>query len=211
MTKTLLQLYGLKWNPFAPDVPTEALLATPRIESFGWRVEHLAREGGFAAVVRRPRHRQVGHPPPARRAPRGAARCGRRRPDAPAGRRGRFLSRARPSLRRRAQPPQSLGRREGAARHLARAHRGGASFVPSCSSTNGERFRNVESEPRSADGTCSGHGHNSTLLIDERHQRASSQSRIDASVRQSAGSDRPKSVGRACSMALRFMSRSTVA
>jgi len=51
MTKTLLQLYGLKWNPFAPDVPTEALLTTPRIESFGWRVEHLAREGGFAAVV----------------------------------------------------------------------------------------------------------------------------------------------------------------
>jgi len=51
MTKTLLQLYGLKWNPFAPDVPTEALLPTPRIESFGWRVEHLAREGGFAAVV----------------------------------------------------------------------------------------------------------------------------------------------------------------
>ena len=51
MTKTLLQLYGLKWNPFAPDVPTEALLTTPRIESFGWRVEHLAREGGFAAVL----------------------------------------------------------------------------------------------------------------------------------------------------------------
>src|SRR5260370_17407709 len=51
MTKRLLQLYGLKWNPFAPDVPTEALLPTPRIESFGWRVEHLAREGGFAAVV----------------------------------------------------------------------------------------------------------------------------------------------------------------
>jgi hypothetical protein len=51
MTKTLLQLYGLKWNPFAPDVPTEALLTTPRIESFGWRIEHLAREGGFAAVA----------------------------------------------------------------------------------------------------------------------------------------------------------------
>src|SRR3972149_5048771 len=51
MTKTLLQLHGLKWNPFAPDVPTEALLTTPRIESFGWRVEHLAREGGFAAVL----------------------------------------------------------------------------------------------------------------------------------------------------------------
>ena len=51
MTKKLLQLYGLKWNPFAPDVPTEALLITPRIESFTWRVEQLAREGGFAAIV----------------------------------------------------------------------------------------------------------------------------------------------------------------
>lgn len=51
MTKKLLQLYGLKWNPFGPDVPTEALLVTPRIESFSWRVEQLAREGGFAAIV----------------------------------------------------------------------------------------------------------------------------------------------------------------
>ena len=25
MTKKLLALYGLKWNPFAPDVPVEAL------------------------------------------------------------------------------------------------------------------------------------------------------------------------------------------
>ena len=27
MTKKLLALYGLKWNPFAPDVPVEALHA----------------------------------------------------------------------------------------------------------------------------------------------------------------------------------------
>jgi type II secretory pathway predicted ATPase ExeA len=51
MTKKLQQLYGLKWNPFAPDVPTEALLVTPRMESFAWRVEQLAREGGFAAIM----------------------------------------------------------------------------------------------------------------------------------------------------------------
>lgn len=51
MTKKLLQLYGLKWNPFAPDVPTDALLVTPPVESFTWRVEQLAREGGFAAIV----------------------------------------------------------------------------------------------------------------------------------------------------------------
>lgn len=51
MTKNLLQLYGLKWNPFAPDVPTEALLVTPRVASFTWRVEQLARDGGFAAIM----------------------------------------------------------------------------------------------------------------------------------------------------------------
>jgi general secretion pathway protein A len=51
MSKKLLQLYGLKWNPFAPDLPTEALLRTAKLDSFGWRLEHLAREGGFAAII----------------------------------------------------------------------------------------------------------------------------------------------------------------
>ncbi|MGQ0548128.1 MAG: ExeA family protein [Armatimonadota bacterium] len=51
MTKKLLQLYGLKWNPFAPDVPPEALFVTPPVQSFTWRVEQLAREGGFAAIL----------------------------------------------------------------------------------------------------------------------------------------------------------------
>jgi type II secretory pathway predicted ATPase ExeA len=54
MTKKLLALYGLKWNPFAPDVPTEALRLTPAVESFCWRVEQLAREGGFALVAGEP-------------------------------------------------------------------------------------------------------------------------------------------------------------
>jgi type II secretory pathway predicted ATPase ExeA len=42
----------LKWNPFSPDLPTEALLSTPKIESFLFRIEqaHL-REGGFALVT----------------------------------------------------------------------------------------------------------------------------------------------------------------
>jgi general secretion pathway protein A len=51
MNKKLLSLFGLKWNPFSPDVPAEALLITPRMESFCWRVENLAREGGFALVT----------------------------------------------------------------------------------------------------------------------------------------------------------------
>jgi general secretion pathway protein A len=54
VNKKLLALFGLKWNPFSPDVPTEALLVAPRLESFCWRVENLAREGGFALVTGAP-------------------------------------------------------------------------------------------------------------------------------------------------------------
>jgi type II secretory pathway predicted ATPase ExeA len=54
MTKKHLALYGLKWNPFAPDVPVEALHITPRIDSFCWRVEQLAGEGGFALITGAP-------------------------------------------------------------------------------------------------------------------------------------------------------------
>lgn len=51
MNRALLPLYGLKWNPFAPDVPTEALVVSPRLEHFAWRLEQLVREGGFALVT----------------------------------------------------------------------------------------------------------------------------------------------------------------
>jgi general secretion pathway protein A len=54
VNKKLLSLFGLKWNPFSPDVPIEALLIAPRVESFCWRVENLAREGGFALVTGAP-------------------------------------------------------------------------------------------------------------------------------------------------------------
>jgi len=54
MTKKHLALYGLKWNPFAPDVPVEALHVTGRINSFCWRVEQLAGEGGFALITGAP-------------------------------------------------------------------------------------------------------------------------------------------------------------
>jgi type II secretory pathway predicted ATPase ExeA len=49
-TKKLLGLWGLKWNPFTSDVPGEALLVTPRIDHFAWRVEQLVQEGGFALI-----------------------------------------------------------------------------------------------------------------------------------------------------------------
>jgi type II secretory pathway predicted ATPase ExeA len=50
----MLALYGLKWNPFAPNVPTEALHVTTRLESFCWRVQQLAGEGGFALITGAP-------------------------------------------------------------------------------------------------------------------------------------------------------------
>jgi general secretion pathway protein A len=49
--KKLLSLWGLKWNPFSPELPNEALLATAQIESFAWRVEQLVQEGGFALIT----------------------------------------------------------------------------------------------------------------------------------------------------------------
>jgi len=51
MNKKLLSLYGLKWNPFAPEVPVEAFHVGARLDSFCWRVEQLVGEGGFALVT----------------------------------------------------------------------------------------------------------------------------------------------------------------
>ncbi len=51
MNHKMLALYGLKWNPFMPNVPTEALHVTTQLESFCWRVQQLAGEGGFALVT----------------------------------------------------------------------------------------------------------------------------------------------------------------
>ena len=42
MNHKMLALFGLKWNPFTPNVPTEALHVTTRLESFCWRVQQLA-------------------------------------------------------------------------------------------------------------------------------------------------------------------------
>jgi general secretion pathway protein A len=51
MNKKLLGLYGLKFNPFSPQVPAQALLSLPAIESFCWRIEQQIGEGGFALTV----------------------------------------------------------------------------------------------------------------------------------------------------------------
>jgi general secretion pathway protein A len=50
-SKKLLALYGLKWNPFSPELPSEGLVTTPKIEHFAWRVEQLVQEGGFALIT----------------------------------------------------------------------------------------------------------------------------------------------------------------
>jgi type II secretory pathway predicted ATPase ExeA len=48
MSKKLLSLHGLKFNPFSAQVPTEALWTSPPVESFCWRIEQQLGEGGFA-------------------------------------------------------------------------------------------------------------------------------------------------------------------
>jgi len=54
MNRKSLAFYGLKWSPFSPEVPTEALYVSRQIEWFCWRVESLVNEGGFALVTGQP-------------------------------------------------------------------------------------------------------------------------------------------------------------
>ena len=51
MRKNLLAAYGLKINPFSPDVPVDALYVTDPVDAFCWRVEQQLPDGGFAAVI----------------------------------------------------------------------------------------------------------------------------------------------------------------
>jgi general secretion pathway protein A len=51
MNHKLLALYGLKFNPFSPELPTQAIFVPPKVENFCWRIEHAqVREGGFAMI-----------------------------------------------------------------------------------------------------------------------------------------------------------------
>ncbi len=49
--RTLLALYGLKYNPFLPRLPAEDLWTPPEIDSFFFRVESLVLDGGFALIT----------------------------------------------------------------------------------------------------------------------------------------------------------------
>jgi len=52
--KKLLNLYGLKWNPFDPALPLEGLISSPQIDNFCWRVENLVMDGGYAMITGHP-------------------------------------------------------------------------------------------------------------------------------------------------------------
>jgi general secretion pathway protein A len=51
MTTKLLSVYSLKFNPFRPDVPTEALCNTSSVDAFLRRAELGISDGGFAMVT----------------------------------------------------------------------------------------------------------------------------------------------------------------
>jgi type II secretory pathway predicted ATPase ExeA len=44
-------VYGLKYNPFVPDVPAEALYTIPGTEHFAARMQTMATQGGFALIT----------------------------------------------------------------------------------------------------------------------------------------------------------------
>jgi len=50
MSTKLQSLYGLKFNPFRPDVPVEALHTTPLVDSFLRRVELGIADGGYILI-----------------------------------------------------------------------------------------------------------------------------------------------------------------
>ena len=51
MNAKLKALYGLKFNPFLPDIPNDAILATPAVDSFCRRMEFSLADGGFAMIT----------------------------------------------------------------------------------------------------------------------------------------------------------------
>jgi len=51
MNPKLQSLYSLKFNPFRPDVPVEALFTTPAVDAFLRRVELGIADGGYVLVT----------------------------------------------------------------------------------------------------------------------------------------------------------------
>ena len=49
--KQLTAQFGLKWNPFLQNIPTQGMYIDKKLEKFCWRVENLVMDGGFAMVT----------------------------------------------------------------------------------------------------------------------------------------------------------------
>jgi type II secretory pathway predicted ATPase ExeA len=54
MSGKLQTLYGLKFHPFRPDVPIEALYVTPAVDAFLRRIEVSIADGGFVLITGEP-------------------------------------------------------------------------------------------------------------------------------------------------------------
>ena len=49
--KNIRTIFGLKYNPFLPNLPTEALWVPPEAETFAHRVQSMISQGGFAMIT----------------------------------------------------------------------------------------------------------------------------------------------------------------
>lgn len=49
--KNIHALFGLKYNPFLPNLPTDALWVTPAAETFAERIQAMISQGGFALIT----------------------------------------------------------------------------------------------------------------------------------------------------------------
>lgn len=54
MKQKLLSLYGLKFHPFRPDVPIDALYTLPDVDVFCRRVQFAINDGGFVMITGEP-------------------------------------------------------------------------------------------------------------------------------------------------------------
>lgn len=51
MNSKFLQLFGLKFHPFLPDIPIEGVYAAPHVDGFARRVEATVGDGGFVMIT----------------------------------------------------------------------------------------------------------------------------------------------------------------
>jgi len=52
--KQLQAIFGLKWNPFLPNIPADSLWPAPGMDTFLFRIENLVTDGGFALICGEP-------------------------------------------------------------------------------------------------------------------------------------------------------------